>query len=561
MAKIDKRLPPPWYVRCVTILLMLVYIPLLKMMWQYCRDWVQLSGRYGEPFELRDGWIPGQKVDLSDRQYQTLRGSLKILLPVMITYLGIATFIKRRFCKYSLEPMTYFYLAFSFIFICAIHMVTAIFPIIVVFINFAIAKLAGKSKWNVALTWVFNMVILFTSDYFSGYRFERMFGENLAFLDDYRGSVNWATCFNLLMCRLIAFNMDYRECLIRQEKPITEQLEKSATWTEYRIRQERLLDPKQDFSLKYYLIFVFYVPLYLAGPVMSYTPFYSFVKTEPQKEVPTSQIVRMTVMTCMYAILLDVVLHFVYIPGCIEYGMWQSHDAPPQMYYYVNETPFRSTTPLETASMGYLYLLFMYMKFLIIWRAFRIWALFDGINPPENMVKCINNCSTVSEFWRTWHRSLYLFIVRYIYVPLGGGKNKIFSVWVIFIFMGAWHDLYQRWMAWAFFNCCCFVIEAFFTHFVANLKFVQDLKKRSEGEWFSWYNSILSLLYSVNFVLLIIANLSILNSFGWTFHFVQRIFFNEGSEYIYLTVVTLVSLNAQLSMYKQLKEQRQALNK
>lgn len=54
-------------------------------------------------------------------------------------------------------------------------------------------------------------------------------------------------------------------------------------------------------------------------------------------------------------------------------------------------------------------------QLLVIWRFFRLWALLDGIDTPENMVRCMaNNYSTLG-FWRSWHRSYNLWLLRYDY--------------------------------------------------------------------------------------------------------------------------------------------------
>lgn len=77
-----------------------------------------------------------------------------------------------------------------------------------------------------------------------------------------------------------------------------------------------------------------------------------------------------------------------------------------------------------------------------------------------------NNYSTLG-FWRSWHRSynlwlirhasfsfnlqIYLFtsnICRYIYIPLGGTKNVVLSTVLIFTFVALWHDLSFRLLAW-----------------------------------------------------------------------------------------------------------------
>ena len=87
------------------------------------------------------------------------------------------------------------------------------------------------------------------------------------------------------------------------------------------------------------------------------------------------------------------------------------------------------------------------------------------------MVRCmVNNYSTLG-FWRSWHRSYNLWIVRsvlpylipqshispeltngrvarYIYVPLGGSKNALFTTVLVFTFVALWHDLSFKLLAW-----------------------------------------------------------------------------------------------------------------
>ena len=59
---------------------------------------------------------------------------------------------------------------------------------------------------------------------------------------------------------------------------------------------------------------------------------------------------------------------------------------------------------------------------------------------PENMLRCINNNATILGFWKGWHASYNRWLVRYIYVPLGGARYRLLNVWAVFGFVGAWHD-------------------------------------------------------------------------------------------------------------------------
>lgn len=63
-----------------------------------------------------------------------------------------------------------------------------------------------------------------------------------------------------------------------------------------------------------------------------------------------------------------------------------------------------------------------------------------------------NNYSGLA-FWRAWHRSFYLWIVKYLYVPMGGRKFAMWSIWPIFTFVAIWHDLQLKLLAWGWLIC------------------------------------------------------------------------------------------------------------
>lgn len=55
--------------------------------------------------------------------------------------------------------------------------------------------------------------------------------------------------------------------------------------------------------------------------------------------------------------------------------------------------------------------------------------------------------------------SFLVSLCRYLYVPLGGSRTQVISIWFIFTFIGLWHDLKTRWVAWALLNCVFFSLE------------------------------------------------------------------------------------------------------
>jgi D-alanyl-lipoteichoic acid acyltransferase DltB (MBOAT superfamily) len=58
-----------------------------------------------------------------------------------------------------------------------------------------------------------------------------------------------------------------------------------------------------------------------------------------------------------------------------------------------------------------------------------------------------NNYSPM-EFWRNWHRSFNRWLIRYVYVPLGGKRNYAVNIWPIFTFVAVWHDIQLRLLYW-----------------------------------------------------------------------------------------------------------------
>jgi D-alanyl-lipoteichoic acid acyltransferase DltB (MBOAT superfamily) len=106
---------------------------------------------------------------------------------------------------------------------------------------------------------------------------------------------------------------------------------------------------------------------------------------------------------------METVLHTMYVVAIKDSAAWEGD------------------SPAEMSMVGFWNLVVVWMKvsrsrysfvsqsdsqLLIPWRYFRLWALLDGMDPPENMIRCVaNNYSTLG-FWRSWHRSYNLWIVR-----------------------------------------------------------------------------------------------------------------------------------------------------
>jgi D-alanyl-lipoteichoic acid acyltransferase DltB (MBOAT superfamily) len=68
---------------------------------------------------------------------------------------------------------------------------------------------------------------------------------------------------------------------------------------------------------------------------------------------------------------------------------------------------------------------------------------------PENMTRCICNNYDIVGFWKNWHASYNQWLVRYMYIPMGGAAWRLLNVWPIFTFVAIWHDLEFKLLGWA----------------------------------------------------------------------------------------------------------------
>jgi protein-cysteine N-palmitoyltransferase HHAT len=105
---------------------------------------------------------------------------------------------------------------FAFAFLTALHGFSSLKVLLILYINYKIAKESSREKIP-AITWIFNIAVLFANEYFRGYPYAsafRLLGQMNnnwgSWLDNHGGIVSrWEVLFNITILRLISFNMDY----------------------------------------------------------------------------------------------------------------------------------------------------------------------------------------------------------------------------------------------------------------------------------------------------------------------------------------------------------------
>ncbi|KAJ3377767.1 glycerol transporter [Entophlyctis sp. JEL0112] len=437
----------------VTILTMSYMLRTIMIFSSPSRPEFQSYSSLLSPSWINSSWL----IDNSDAQYRSFRNNLPVLLPLMIAHASVSNYIQSAFPKPLTEnfdrllPRTLFSLIFSIVFVAVFNGISGMLKILLLLVaNYYLAKSLGESRIAPVVAWVFGLTVLVGTHYLEGFQFEWVFSF-LGFLDKvgYKGiSPRWWDPLRFCFLRMISFSLDYHwACRDREfqtamnfgaavissdRKGHSQSMCK--TCAVYGPCEKLRIETKPDFtdfSLSLYLTYVLYTPLYLAGPIITFNDFVY----QQHHRLPLSRSPRQLAMyffrwVCALAIM-EFLMHTTNVIALAKVHAWT----------------FDTFTGMDIVCLAYFNLNHIWLKLLLVWRFFRAWALFDGVETVENMSRCMSNNYSASGFWRAWHVSFNRWIIRYAYGPLGGGgkgkKGVIYfaNTLVIFTFVAIWHDL------------------------------------------------------------------------------------------------------------------------
>ncbi|GAA5946636.1 hypothetical protein JCM3765_000327 [Sporobolomyces pararoseus] len=455
---------------------------------------------------LDEGWIFGWKVDNSDHQYHLFRSNFPLLSALFIVFLSLSHFFRSRLFKQprSKQNRSNFILLFSVLMLSVMHGTSLLKMIGILWLNWKIARMALndregiiKREWVPYLTWGFNVVVLFANEIYGGYEFGKIL-KVLGWLDEYKGLLpRWQIMWNISMLRIISFDMELYWSTTTATTTTTTNVSSLSPSKHQPPPAGTDSSGKDNYSFKLFLSYVLYPPLYLAGPIISYPSFLSQLSPTPPPPPPPSQsssstsiensetslssIIRYSFRFFSSLLTMELILHTMYVVAIKDSGTeW-----------------WNSLSPLQVSMIGFWNLIIVWLKLLIPWRFFRLVALIDGINPPENMVRCMaNNYSTLG-FWRSWHRSYNLWIIRYLYVPIGGSKRPLIATLIVFTFVALWHDLSFKLLVWGW-GISLFVLPEMVCTRLVSYKNYGDQP---------WYRHLAALGGVFNILLMMTANL------------------------------------------------------
>ena len=151
-------------------------------------------------------------------------------------------------------------------------------------------------------------------------------------------------------------------------------------------RRTPLPNPEQDCGLLNYLAYIFYPPLYLAGPILTFRDYAwqrraQRLASRAPPEAPTSAAVwRYAARLGADLACIELLTHVLSFNSLAKHRIGSRYAA-----YGLRHDA------LTVMLTGWWVLTFMWLKFATIWRLFRLAALLDGVEAPENMPRCFAN--------------------------------------------------------------------------------------------------------------------------------------------------------------------------
>ncbi|KCV71717.1 hypothetical protein H696_01139 [Fonticula alba] len=444
---------------------------------------------------LRGSWLTenilrGRLIDLADHQWRAYRNNIPLLLGgtgaiVLVGALLRALTDRRNRGKPGAStsppagPLVVWHAVAGGLLVLVMFQSHVVFPLAFILGNYLLARaVARRPRIAPAAIWTYNLLVLLLSEWLGPNFFQYSTLLDIPVLGDafqavglrtvfYRldislsGMQSWRSGYNLTMLRLVSYAMDYHWAACRRREgslPPGSQSKTSALGESTRhkapasspgaLEQHMRTDcsPEMYRSLVLYLGYILYPPLFIAGPILSFNGYAHQTRTHAgQTAVRGWWLVFYALRACFGLALMEVLTHYLWPWAVTRSGAYQLLDA------------------LATGLLGYFALHLIWLKFFTIWRFARLFALIDGIDTPENMGRCMSNNYSLQSFWREWHRSFNRWLVRYLYVPLGGSAHRWRNTLLVFTFTALWHDLELSLLAWGWVLAIVIVPETLLT--------------------------------------------------------------------------------------------------
>lgn len=274
-------------------------------------------------------------------------------------------------------------------------------------------------------------------------------------------------------------------------------------------RDDRKDDDRCDFSFKDLMVYQMYYPLCYGGPVINYNDFFIQLKKAPltwNSHNLTNFTLGMA-RIIFWHIFLKFLLHFFYIPT-----MATDH-------LLISKLPW-----FNILGLGLGMVLFFCLKYICMYGLTSHFSSSDNLDVP-GPPHCIFVKHRMTDMWKFFDKGLHLWLVRYIYVPLGGSRvpflRLILNSVMPFAFVFLWHGPGLGQAHWAFWSWVGVLIES-----ISYRLYKADSIISAEAKFLTpaWSRRIRAFLSTPLLCLLMISNLFFLMSYRQVLLYCSRLF-------------------------------------
>eukprot|EP00927_Polykrikos_kofoidii_P079934 TRINITY_DN76785_c0_g1_i1.p1 TRINITY_DN76785_c0_g1~~TRINITY_DN76785_c0_g1_i1.p1 ORF type:complete len:622 (-),score=47.26 TRINITY_DN76785_c0_g1_i1:26-1840(-) len=392
-------------------------------------------------------------IDSADLQWRDFRSALPLLALAAVSLALLVRFVVWIFRARKFESVgmlgSSVRAAVGLAFLLYVHGAGAVFVLMLIFSFYATSQFLAGSRFAVPAVWFLALAAIAAKEsewpLRDCLRFQRLFGSSWAFLDGraYQGEYDWSHSVNLLVLKLLSYALDLHRAA---------SLRGVAGGKKVACSEVASVDDSARALLRYgpvqCLAHALYAPLFLAGPTICFDDFVDQCETLKPSRTNLGWYLAQLVVMIAYLEL------FTSLAPC---------------FAIARSGEFRNLGPRLGAYHIFLTLHMMWLKFGIIWRVARAWALADGVDPPENMRRCLSNHYSIVGFWKCWHVSFNRWLVQYIYKPLGGRDSRVMATAVVFLFVSIWHDAQMNLLAWGCLNTLFIAGEIYITRIATKM--------------------------------------------------------------------------------------------
>ena len=387
--------------------------------------------------------------DFSDGQWKFIRDKYFTYIFLLTILIPVGRLMKNVSITYYKIYLGFFGIIFSF-YLIQLRVIYILLSSLILYNIRFLQDIIINEKIYILINYIILFFIKVIFEYFKNNHDinDIKFLKNFPKIDN----VSWQCLYLFSLFKMISFNMEYKtSCLNRFNKNYIEDLQKAKEHCTKCSKGEfcsecldnTILDKEYDFSFLNYICYIFYPYLLFNGPIIHYNSFIFQINNCNHSEHNNLFNIPKLLYLLKYILLFLIIEfynHYIYSVSIFK------NINDPQNYLSLFYYCFLLLHVL----------IFIYIKWSFIWKTGAFYSYYDGIYIQNNSKIIIFN--NVTEFFRGWNISFHRWILKYVYEPLEGDKNKIRNIFIIFGFMFILIDI-SNWNYFIIIMCCAFLFN------------------------------------------------------------------------------------------------------